>query len=574
MEMSLVNDKSAVVPTTTSPTATKQELPAHDPEKETSEASNDAHEHGDQNSNLQAGIRLAKAANRALTDRQLVIAYGFFQQHALTSTTTIIAGLASGLFQLPFAKILDLYGRPQGLALMLLFQTIGLVMMAACKDVETYCAAQVLYAVGYQGISFTITIFIADTCPLRHRALTLGLLGTPTIATVWAAGPAAQSVLRSIGLRWGFGIWCIVTPLVCAPWLFILVHVQQKAIAQGLVSTTSTPRSSVQSILHFLTEIDAIGLGILATGFSLFLLSFNLYTYQDHGWKSPMIICFIVFGGILVLSFPLYERHLAPKTFIAWPILKDRTILLAFAADLFYYMSEAAWGSYFYSILIVVFNKSVVDATYISNTYFVGSTVWMIVLGLAFNKFGHIKHYALFFGLPCTLLATGLQIKFRTSHSSIGLVAMCQIFSALGASGDGRVPAGQPYQRARRSWDCGPGGKGCRWERLQVGKAAAGTIGTAIWTDVFPKKLAEYLPTSSLPYLPAIYGSLYAQTSFPIGSPERDAIIHAYEYSSRLILIPAACLLAPCFVAVAFWRDYDVKNTNQLKRALFLSVSD
>jgi hypothetical protein len=59
-----------------------------------------------------------------------------------------MSSIIGGLVQLPLAKILDIWGRPQGYALMAFSLTMGLVMMAACKNVETYAAAQVFYWVG------------------------------------------------------------------------------------------------------------------------------------------------------------------------------------------------------------------------------------------------------------------------------------------------------------------------------------------------------------------------------------------------------------------------------------------
>lgn len=72
-----------------------------------------------------------------------------FQQHSLTAATDIMAYLIAGLVKLPLAKILDTWGRPQGLSLMLLFWTIGFIAMAGCNSVTTFAAAQVFYAVGY-----------------------------------------------------------------------------------------------------------------------------------------------------------------------------------------------------------------------------------------------------------------------------------------------------------------------------------------------------------------------------------------------------------------------------------------
>lgn len=72
-----------------------------------------------------------------------------FSQHSLTATTSIMSNLIGGLIKLPLAKVLDIWGRPQGFALMAVAMTVGLIMMAACENVQTYAAAQVFYWVGY-----------------------------------------------------------------------------------------------------------------------------------------------------------------------------------------------------------------------------------------------------------------------------------------------------------------------------------------------------------------------------------------------------------------------------------------
>lgn len=71
-----------------------------------------------------------------------------FAAHSLTATTTVVAGIVAGVVSLPLAKIMDIWGRPQAFAVMLLFMEIGLVMMAKCENVQMYSAAQVFYTVG------------------------------------------------------------------------------------------------------------------------------------------------------------------------------------------------------------------------------------------------------------------------------------------------------------------------------------------------------------------------------------------------------------------------------------------
>ncbi|RBR12057.1 hypothetical protein FVER53590_04405 [Fusarium verticillioides] len=65
-----------------------------------------------------------------------------YKRHALTATTDVVANIASGIFRLPYANLLDVWGRPQSLSLMVLFTVLGAVMKAGCNSVETYCAAQ------------------------------------------------------------------------------------------------------------------------------------------------------------------------------------------------------------------------------------------------------------------------------------------------------------------------------------------------------------------------------------------------------------------------------------------------
>lgn len=71
-----------------------------------------------------------------------------FSLHSLTGATDIMSSLIGGISRLTLAKILDVWGRPQGFAVCIVMCTLGLVMMAACQNVETYAAAQVFYWVG------------------------------------------------------------------------------------------------------------------------------------------------------------------------------------------------------------------------------------------------------------------------------------------------------------------------------------------------------------------------------------------------------------------------------------------
>lgn len=76
-----------------------------------------------------------------------------FRLHSLTAATGIMSSIIGGLSKIPLAKLLDTWGRPQGLLLMLFIWVVGYIMMAGCQNVETYAAAQVFSSTGY--VTFT-----------------------------------------------------------------------------------------------------------------------------------------------------------------------------------------------------------------------------------------------------------------------------------------------------------------------------------------------------------------------------------------------------------------------------------
>lgn len=268
-----------------------------------------------------------------------------FRLHSLTAATGIVASIVSGLSQIPLAKVLDTWGRPQGIALSMLIWDIGYIMMAATNSVEMYAAAQVFASVGQTGVSYCMTVFISDTSHLKNRALMLAFATTPYIFMTWAAGPLAQSSLRTIGWRWAFGIFSIVLPIVVLPLAGLLYWNQRKAQRAGLLKTEPV-KITAESLKKYAIEVDLPGILLLAAGLALFLLPFSLWSYQADEWRSPMIICMIIFGGLLIIGFVVYERYFAIKTFIPFELLTDRTVLAGGIMFVFVFFNHSIWGSY------------------------------------------------------------------------------------------------------------------------------------------------------------------------------------------------------------------------------------
>lgn len=76
-----------------------------------------------------------------------------FAAHSLIPTIEVATSVMRAVTFLPLAKVVDLWGRPLGLLSMTLIATLGLVMMAATRNIEMYAAAQVR-----QPVTDTVTL--------------------------------------------------------------------------------------------------------------------------------------------------------------------------------------------------------------------------------------------------------------------------------------------------------------------------------------------------------------------------------------------------------------------------------
>jgi MFS family permease len=487
-----------------------------------------------------------------------------FQEHSLTALTGVISSLVAGLWKLPYAKIMNIWGRPVALLIGVHCYVMGLIMMAACGNVKTYCAAYTFYYMGYNSIDFSMTVFIADTSKLKNRGLFIGYASSPWLITTWVYGYAVDRMIApgGIGFKWGFGIFAILAPFVCAPLITLFFMNQSKAKNQGLISPNPSRGSFAKTAMYYINEFDVIGILILATGLALFLLSFNIYTYQADQWRSPLILCFLIIGFLLCVCFGLWEKYLAPVTFIPWPLLKNRTVIFTYTMAGSLYIGWYIWDSYFYSLLVVLFNQPILYATYITNTYTMGSCLMSIIYGFCLRYYGKLKIYSLVLGVPLTILGVGLMIEFRQPDVNIGYIVMCQIFIAFG--GGVLVISEQTTLMAVSKQQDFPALLAVESMIISIGGAIGSTIAGAIWTGVFPVRLATNLAgTSAYDNIATIYGDMTTQASYAWGSPERIGINLSYAQTQRYMLIAATCVYSITLVSVTLWQNVDVRKMKQ-----------
>jgi len=204
----------------------------------------------------------------------------------------------------------------------------------------------------------------------------------------------------------------------------------------------------------------------------------------------------------------------------------------------------------------------VTNAGYMTNIYSIGSCFWGVVIAFGIRISGRFKWLALYFALPLQLLGVGLMIHFRQPDQNIGYVVMCQIFIAFAGGTlviceDMAVMAAAPHENVASML-------ALIGLFSSVGGAIGQAISGAIYTNKFPAALAAALPGNAT-LNAELYGSLPVQLSYAFGTPERTAVLYAYGESQKYLCIAATVFLIPCFLFIAIWKDFRVKELRQVK---------
>jgi len=416
-------------------------------------------------------------------------------------------------------------------------------------------------------MSLALSVFIADTSQLKNRAFAFAFVSSPYILTVWMGGPTADAFLKGPGFRWGFGVFAIITPVITIPLFALFTLNYRKAKKAGLMPHVASGRNFSETAKYYAVQFDIVGIFLISAGLALFLLPFSLYSFQEKGWTSPMILSMLIIGFFVCIGFVFYEKYVAPVTFVPFGLLLDRTVFGACCLAAVLFVEFYIWNSYFYSFLIVVNDLTVTEATYVVNIYSIGSCFFSLLVGIFIRWTGRFKALALYFGVPLTILGCGCMVAFRNADAKIGYIVMCQIFIAF--SGGTLVICEQMAAMAATSHQYIAVVLAIEGMFSSVGGAIGSTVAAAIWTGIFPVRLAEYLPADAQANLTSIYGSIDVQTSYAVGSDTRNAINHAYADAQKYMIIASTTVLVLAIVSVAVWRDIKVKDFKQVKGMVF-----
>jgi MFS family permease len=207
--------------------------------------------------------------NQSITGNLAPYITSEFEAHSLVPLIQVVSSIMGAATYMPLAKILNLWDRSVGFALMAGFATLGLILAASCKGIGVYCASQVFYSIGFTGMTFAIDVITADTSTLRDRGLAYAFTSSPYIITAYA-GPAAAAKFYEHNWRWAYGSFAIILPIFAVPLVLIMKYARNQAKAKGLLppAPEASGRTFSQSVKHYVIEFDGKNVPIYSCRFA------------------------------------------------------------------------------------------------------------------------------------------------------------------------------------------------------------------------------------------------------------------------------------------------------------------
>ncbi|KAK4664326.1 ferrioxamine B transporter [Podospora pseudopauciseta] len=491
-----------------------------------------------------------------------------FSKHSLLATVNVLRSVIAAAAQPTSARIADIFGRVELVCLSVFFYTLGTVLEATSQNVETFATGALIYQIGYTMIILLLEVIIADITTTRARLLFSYIPNASFLVLTWVSGNISSAVLAVTTWRWAIGMWCIIYPVCAMPLIISLLVTGRRARRSHVMDGYVDPIRALpwgKFFAYLFWRLDVIGIILMIAVFALLLVPVTLAGGFKTSWTSAHVLGPLIAGFTAIPLFIGWQIY-TPQPLVPFRLMKDRAVWAALGIAL---MLNWAWymqGDYLYSVLVVAFDFDVMTATRVSSFYTFFSVLTGTVLGFVVYKVRRLKVFIVV-GTCLFMVAFGLLIKYRgdTDMSSRAGVVGAQVVLGI-AGGMFPYPAQASLQVALKHENLAVM-TGLYLATYNLGSAFGGAVSGGIWTQVLPNQLAwrmegfnnETLATSA-------YGNPFAfAKQYPVGTPERQALIDSYKYAQRLLTITGICLCVPLIAFASTLRNPKLNDEQTLK---------
>ncbi|KAF4981174.1 hypothetical protein FZEAL_2974 [Fusarium zealandicum] len=473
-----------------------------------------------------------------------------FHLHSYLSTINVLRNVIAVAVQPTAAKIADVLGRFEVIAISTVLYTLGIAIEASAGSVEVFCAGSIIYQAGYTCIVLLMEVLIADFSSMRARVFFSYLPAIPFLVNTWISGNITSAVLSATTWRWGIGMWGIIYPIASLPLLTCLYFLERRTWeVEGGKETEGAPLLSLKTkkgrsdLFH---QLDIVGLLALVAAFSLVLAPLTVAGGTASHWRSAGVIVPLTLGLCCIPVFIFWEQRGARHPLIPFHLLRDRGVWSALAVRSLLNFAWYTQGNYLYTILIVAFDFSVENATRILSFFSFFGVITGVLAGLVIFKVRRLK-YIIVGGTCLFMAAFGVLIAFPGGASDSSKSGMIAAQILLGVAGGLFAYPTQASIQASASREHVAILTGLYLSFYNVGSAFGTCLSGAIWSQTLYGTLKSNLAFQANETLAGdIYNSPFSVVpEYPVGTEIRDAIIESYSQVQRYLSIAGICVCVP-----------------------------
>lgn len=501
----------------------------------------------------------ALCLEKSTTSNYEVYATSAYGRHTMIATLGIASNIISAIGQMFFAKLSDITSRPMSFIISFFLFIIGYILIPAGTTISSYVIGVVFGALGSSILDLTTQFVIGDLTPLKWRGVGIAFIETPLIIIPWFSGLIAAALIPN-DWKWGYGMFCIIVPVGLIPIVTCLLYYERKVEKDGVVKS-KLEKEGIQidednvwmKIFNILNEFDVMGLLLLGFSISLILLPFSLYKTAEDSWRNPSIIAMFVVGGILLISFIVFEIYIAP-----YPCLHksafNRTVITEILFNLFYFMATKIATTYLSSLMLIYKDWDTRDWSYFNNTANVGKSVFGLLAGVIHRVTRRYKYLQLF-GICVNIIGVGLLVSVTDTTTSTATFVMSQVLH--GIAGGFAVFSSRLAIQVAVSHQNMTMGMTVVYLFTSIGKSLGSAVAAAIWNAKTPGNLRKYMPDSvSDEQVADFFGDLAQLRDYPIGSPIRTAAINAYVDTVYYLFRSALGILFISLIVCFFQKNF------------------
>lgn len=497
-----------------------------------------------------------------------------FDAHALIATAAVVYKITAIVTYPILAKISDFFGRAEGFGFSVLIYSMSYVLYAACRNVQSYVCAEILYAIGKVGYRVFQQIFIADTTSLINRGLWAQLPDAiAAIPALYAGSYIQDAVLEHSTWRWGYGYWAIVLSISCIPLIYVMwildVRTKSTHTTKLYRIMENVPQDAPwwkKAYIILFRNLDMYGFILMVSGLALFFVPLSMTgTSSPYKWKEGKLIAMLVIGFVLFCCFLLWNLRFAKRPFVPRQTFANRTMALTCIMVALDLLENSSFATYFKTVMQVSAYTTAGEATRIDSSKKVNIQIFSIVAGLVMKYTKRTKIFV-FIGVPMLVLGHGLLVYFVNTNSdkvaSKPLLYMAEVFIGAGRG---------IYQTALQvSVQAIAGSEGIPMSTAfflmfqSVGSLIGSCVAGGIWNTIVLRKLKKYLPDENKANATKIYKSISVALKYKKGTETRDAIAKAYRETVQIIGWVGLGVIAPMLIMMFFVQDVKLTKHNDI----------